>query len=420
MPDRRSADSLSPLPSRFRLTPEFRLLLASTWIAPAKHAPAQAERIIATCREGIDWDEFLSLVDRHRVLVPHDEVRRLVGNRLPDRAYEQLKSRSAEACRHALRQAAELVRLHRAFSAHGIQMIPMKGVMLSVQLFGDPAKRSTHDLDLLVRPERLDEADQVLRGEGYRRTDPDVELTPKRKKWILEHSHHFSYYHDQRRQLVELHWRLLLWDADHVAELWNHCQTRNWMGASFLTLKDDALLLFLCDHGSKHQWRRIKWLGDVAALLAQDRSFSWENLLLLASRFDLSRSLAQAGLLVHWLYGIPLPEPLVDLITKQKPASGLAANAVAAMLLGEEGQFALPVRLKNGAFPARLRERLPWSVSLRSCLISTDEFQDCPLPDKLFWLYFPLRPILWFYHYYIKKRASSQGGRAAVSTSLRP
>ena len=420
MPDRRSADSLSPLPSRFRLTPEFRLLLASTWIAPAKHAPAQAERIIATCREGIDWDEFLSLVDRHRVLVPHDEVRRLVGNRLPDRAYEQLKSRSAEACRHALRQAAELVRLHRAFGAHGIQMIPMKGVMLSVQLFGDPAMRSTRDLDLLVRPERLDEADQVLRGEAYRRTDPDFELTPKRTKWILGHSLHFSYYHDQRRQLVELHWRLLLWDADHVAELWNHCQTRNWMGASFLTLKDDALLLFLCDHGSKHQWRRIKWLGDVAALLAQDRSFSWENLLLLASRFDLSRTLAQAGLLVHWLYGIPLPEPLVDLITKQKPASGLAANAVTAMLLGEEGQFALPVRLKNGAFPARLRERLPWSVSLRSCLISTDEFQDCPLPDKLFWLYFPLRPILWFYHYYIKKRASSQGGRAAVSTSLRP
>ena len=151
MPDRRPEDSLSSLPARFRLTPEFRLLLASTWIAPATHAPAQAERIITTCGEGIDWDEFLSLVDRHRVLVPHDELRRLVGNRLPDRAYEQLKSRSAEACRHALRQAAELVRLHRAFSAHGIQMIPMKGVMLSVQLFGDPAMRSTRDLDLLVQ-----------------------------------------------------------------------------------------------------------------------------------------------------------------------------------------------------------------------------------------------------------------------------
>ena len=74
------------------------------------------------------------------------------------------------------------------------------------------------------------------------------------------------------------------------------------------------------------------------------------------------------------------------------------------MLLSEEGQFALPVRLKNGVFPVRLRERLPLSASLSSCLISTDEFKECPLPDGLFWLYFPLRPLLWFYHHYIKKK----------------
>jgi hypothetical protein len=450
MPDRRRENVLPPLPARFRLTPEFRLLVASTWIAPegqpqqrvgrvipnpppeldrengalgitrpTPYAQTQAERVRVACHEGIDWDEFVSLVDRHRVLVPHDELRRLVGDRLPDRVYEQLKSRSAEACRCALRQAAELVRLHRAFGAHGIEMIPMKGVMLSVQLFGDPAMRSTRDLDLLVRPERLDEADQILRGEGYRRTDPDCELTPKRKKWILGCSHHFSYYHDQRRQLVELHWRLLLWKTEHVAELWNHCQPMTWMGASFLALKDDALLLFLCHHGSFHQWRRIKWLGDVVALLAQERSFRWGNLPALANRFDVSRPLAQAGMLVHWLYGIPLPAPLVELILRQKLAGDLASKAVEAMFLSEEGQFALPVRLKNGVFPARLRERLPRRVSLRSCLIAPYEFKECPLPDKLFWLYFPLRPLLWFYHHYIRKRASSKGGGAAVSTGSR-
>jgi hypothetical protein len=384
------------------LTPEFRLLLASTWIAPATQDQAQAERIVAACHEGIDWDEFLSLVDRHRVLVPYDALRRLVGDRLPDRAYEQLKSRKAEACRQALRHAAELVRLHRAFGAQGIAMIPLKGVMLSVQLFGDPAMRTTRDLDLLVRTECLDDAGQILSDEGYRRTYPDFELTPKRKQWILAHGLHFSYDHDQRRQLVELHWRFPLWKTEHVAELWNHCQAKTWMGTSFLNLKDDALLLFLCDHGAKHRWRRIKWLGDVAGLLARERSFSWENLLALADRFDLSRPLAQAGMLIRWLYGISLPEPLVELVMRQKPASHLASEAVEAILLSEEGQFALKTRLKAGVSPGRLRERLPCSVSLGSCLISTDEFKECPLPDGLFWLYFPLRPLLWFYHHYIK------------------
>jgi hypothetical protein len=336
------------------------------------------------------------------VLVPHDTLRRLVGSQLPDQVYEQLNSRRAEACRHALRQAAELVRLHRVFGAHRIEMMPMKGVMLSVQLYGDPAMRSTRDLDLLVRPERLDESDQILRGDGYRRIYPDFELTPKRRKLILGYNHHFSYYHDQRRQLIELHWRLPLWDTEHVAELWNQCQLKTWRGASFLTLKDDALLLFLCHHGSFHQWRRIKWLCDVVALLALERDFRWKNLLTLAEWFDLSRPLAQAGMLIHWLYEIPLPEPLVELTMRRKSASDLAGAAIEAMLQSEETPFTLHARLKNAVFPARLRERIPSIVSLSSCLITPDEFKEFPLPDSLFWLYFPLRPLLWFYHHYIR------------------
>ena len=191
-----------------------------------------------------------------------------------------------------------------------------------------------------------------------------------------------------------------------MAELWTHCEAKTWMGASFLNLKDDALLLFLCDHGSKHQWSRIKWLADVAALLAREPSFSWVNLLALADRFDLSRPLAQAGLLVCWLYGIPLPEPLHLLIANEKQSVPLAAQAVDAMLLSEKGQFALSARLKYAVNRGRIKESLSGHASLRSCLISTDEFKECPLPDRLFWLYFPLRPLLWFYHHYVGRSRS--------------
>jgi hypothetical protein len=100
---------------------------------------------------------------------------------------------------------------------------------------------------------------------------------------------------------------------------------------------------------------------------------------------------------------LPLPEPLAGLVANKKLSPSLAARAVDAMLLSEKEQFALPVRLKSGVFPARIRERLSRRVSLSSCLLSTDEFKECPLPDSLFWLYFPLRPLLWFYHHYIKR-----------------
>jgi Uncharacterised nucleotidyltransferase len=415
VPDLEPVHSLPPLPARFRLTPEFRLLLACTWVAPEEcgalgitrpitYAQIQAEQISAACGQGIDWDLFLSLVDRHRVLVPHDELRRLIGDRLPDRAYEKLKSRSAKVSQLALRQTAELVRIGQAFALQGVEVIPLKGVLLSVQLFDDPAMRSTRDLDLLVRAEDLDEADQILKGEGYGSADLDFELTPKRKEWLLRERYHFGYIRDIRSDLVELHWCLPQWKAEDVNELWQHCQARTCMGIKFLTLKDDALLLFLCDHGSRHLWRRIKWLADVAALLAQERSFAWDDVLALADRFDLSRSLAEAGLLVHWLYGIRLPEPLVNLIARQKSAGKLARQSLDAMLMSERAQFALSVRLKNAVFLGRSRERLPLGMSWRSCLLSTDEFKEFPLPDSLFWLYFPLRPLLWFYHHYVRRK----------------
>lgn len=405
MPDQIQRTALPPLPARLRLTPEFRLLLASSWIAPATQAAAQAERIAAACRDGVDWDVFLSLANRHRILVPGDVLQRVLGDQFPGRVDEQLKGRKAEACRLALRHTAELVRINQAFRAQGIDVLPMKGMMLSLQLFGDPAMRLARDLDLLVRPEKLADADRVLQAAGYRRTFPDFVMTPKREKWVLQHSHHFAYFHDDRRQLIELHWRLLQWRTVDVAELWNHCQPSSWMGTTFLNLLDDALLLFLCDHGAKHRWSRIKWLSDFAGLLAQERSFSWENILALADRFDLSLALAQAGMLVHWLYGMPLPQPLFALVANEKRAVSLGVQAVEAMLLSEEEQFALPVRIENAVYPIRIREKLPGRVSLSNYLLSTDEFKEFPLPDSLFWLYFPLRPFLWFYHHYIGRRS---------------
>ncbi len=404
MPDLGSRDMLPPLPARFRLSPEFRLLLASAWIAPPACRGAQAERIEAAHRDGVDWGAFFALIDRHRVVVPLETLREALGARLPDRVSEQLAARKAEACRVALRQLAELARLSRVFAGRGIDLLPLKGVMLSWQLFGDPAMRSTRDLDLLVRSQCLDAAGEVLREEGYRCLFPDFDLTPRRRQWVLRHSSHFVYRSDDRGQLIELHWRLPQWQADHVAELWDHRRMVTLAGTSLPGLNDEALLLFLCDHGAKHEWCRAKWLVDVAALFAQERRLSWEQVLVLADRCNLTRPLAQAGLLMHWLFTLPIPHPLRNLIVRED-CSPSAMRAVHALLQSDQESLALPGRLRSAVNMVRRRPGSPRFDSLRSCMISTDEFKECPLPDWLFWLYFPLRPLLWFYHYYIKGMA---------------
>ena len=54
MADRELEDSLPPLPAHFRLTPEFRLLLASTWIAPEGPPHQRVGRVISNPPSKLD------------------------------------------------------------------------------------------------------------------------------------------------------------------------------------------------------------------------------------------------------------------------------------------------------------------------------------------------------------------------------
>ncbi len=374
--------------------------MASAWIPPSALQGAQAARIEAAHAEGIDWGVFLALIGRHGLVVSPEPLRGTLGGRLPGQVSEQLAARKAAACRAALRHAAELVRIERAFRAEGIEMLPMKGVLLSQQLYGDPAMRACRDLDLLVQPDRLWEAGEILVTQGYRCIYPDFGMTPRRRQWVLRYGSHFVYHRGDSGQLVELHWHLTQWRAEHVAELWGHCRSLPLMGSTFQALRDEALILFLCDHGAKHEWRRAKWLVDVAAFLAQDRDPFWDQILALADRYGVSRPLAEAGMLTHWLFDVPLPPPLRESIGCAS-AFRPAVRSVRALLLSDRDALALPGRLRGAV--VQFWRKPGWSrrESLRSSLLSTDEFRECPLPDGLFWLYFPLRPFLWLYHHYL-------------------
>ncbi len=391
---------------RFRFTPEFRLLVACSWVAPPSLELQQAEQITALCGEGITWDEFIALVDRHRIpALAYAALRRHAGDLLPDNAKEQLKERSDLARREALRHAAEFVRLERKFTEQRIDLLPLKGPMLSLQLFGDPGMRHTRDLDLMVRPNDLARADLLLREDGYRRF-PDFELTEKRKSFLMANGQDFWYDHDTRGIHLELHWRSYLWTPERIAELWEHCRPTMQSGVQANCLDDDALLLFLCDHGARHRWFRLKWLSDVAIMIARESPQGWDNLLALAGRLDLRRPLAQSALLVHRLYGVPLAKPLSVLIGQEKTTLPLGLTALREILMSEETHGLLEKRwgiLRNYWYEMRLRNTPPYRSHLNILLISIADFKEFPLPDRLFWLYLPLRPLFWLWRHFPKK-----------------
>jgi len=71
-----------------------------------------------------------------------------------------------------LRLTAELIRLLQRFSSEEIAALVVKGPVLAVRAYGDPARRGYGDLDLLVRQRDIRRATELMMAAGYQAAVP--------------------------------------------------------------------------------------------------------------------------------------------------------------------------------------------------------------------------------------------------------
>ena len=399
---------LSAASSNIPATPEFRLLLCCSYIPETTQASLHFQKITALCSatgsDSIDWDIFLELVDRHHIpILAHTLLRSHAWEFVPEPIKEKLRERQTRRRLKALNHSAELVRLARLFSLNGIELISLKGPLLSSDLYGDPGLRQSRDLDVMVKPEDLDRADAVLLNEGYRRTLPDFDLTGKQRAVLLFAIPHYTYTHAERRIELELHWKLDRWTLEQVEELWRHSRPGEWFGTCFRRLSEEMLLLVLCDHGSHHQWRRIKWLGDAGAMFSKCSKMDWKHLIEIAERLDLERSLFLTVLLLHLTYEMPIDESLWAFIKKDKKLIRSAIQSLRAMSESDEeyNKYNIFNELKMELYSNNLKRKLPFGYYLNRFFFDIDTWKSVEIPDSMFWVYPFLRFPMWFKRYYL-------------------
>jgi len=388
------------------LTPEFHLLAACSWLAPAPLASFQAGQIQQATARVINWQAFLELVSRHRVAaVVTTNLRHHARDAVPPEWLARLAGKEAWASQRALGLAGDLARLGKILSDGGIEVLPLKGSLLSLRLFGHLGMRDVRDIDILVHPAEVWPADRLLRAAGYTSIFPDFELSERAKRAALGVAHHFIYQHHATHLLVELHWRLHHWTQQQIAQLWRQCGHWEWMSVLWKDLAPEHLLPLLCDHGARHQWSSIKWLGDVATLIAQTPEGLWDRVLSAARQFDVERPLAQAALLSSWIFSLPLPTPLIDLVAREKATPRLAAAALKYLLsanpylIHSKNPFIrLPqLLLEFFLYNNRLRKRTSTVSEISQLAVCLEDFRGAPIPDRLFFLYYLRRPVFWVY-----------------------
>lgn len=114
--------------------------------------------------------------------------------------------------RHGAYLQLVTLRLAATLADAGIHTTVLKGPTLGEAIYGDPGRRISSDIDLLVAKEQLSGAVEVMRGLGY---NPHTDYVDKSGLPGL----HFALRHE-RGELppVELHWRIHWYECNFAAE----------------------------------------------------------------------------------------------------------------------------------------------------------------------------------------------------------
>ncbi len=352
---------------------------------------------LATLDRVDDWSSVISLARRHRVLILMCQGLRQAGV-FDRKAQKMLAPLHKEANIRGLAQLAGLRTAVDCLEQCGIPTLVMKGMPLSQQLYGAPLARENYDIDLLVPPIAVDAAVEALSAHGWKTSTPCWQPTLARNRY-------FDRYVKNRilsgpGGVLELHHRLMnnpFVFRVSFEELKARATRVEISGSSFLAMGDNDLLVYLCLHGQLHRWSRLKWLCDIAALM---NSMEQDGLIKVG---DHARSY---GLSPETVFGtaLRLCDGGFNMDLQELEASWASGPWVERQKRktwrlwlrpgGGKGLQGTSRRLDEMWTCLKANPSLRGSVHelLRLCA-SPYNLGKINLPDSLFFLYLPLRPI---------------------------
>src|SRR5713101_5903756 len=252
-------------------------------------SPAHDLQKLASLLRSTDGNRLLVLAEEHGVIGQLAGcLRKLYKDSVPREIRQALADRQRAQVFFSLRLTAEMFGLIELFRSQGIEALVVKGPVLAVQAYGDPAMRSYGDLDLLVRQRDIRRATELMNAAGYsaavslRAIDagkiPGQYLFSKPDaKLIVElHNDGTLRYFPRRVPLEEFFARQIRvrFDAREIPAL---------------SVEDELVLI--CIHGAKHFWERLMWIADVAALVSRQSGIDWERVADLARAVGAERML---------------------------------------------------------------------------------------------------------------------------------
>lgn len=278
-----------------------------------------------------DWDALLLTARRHRVEgLVHDGLKRARIAPAPAVA-DAFATAAARIARDNLIFASEAAKLDRLLRDAGVDFLFVKGVTLNLLAYGTLALKKAIDIDMVVDPARYEAAIAAVEQARWSCVQPREGATHEEILAWSKRTKHSIW----RRGGIMLELHTAFVDSDRMlGGVTIHSPRRQVdvaKGFSLPTLAREELFAYLAVHGATHAWSRLKWLADLAALVAAGPDTA-ESLYRRSVELGAGRSGGQALLLANDLLGLPLPESFLSELHSDRAIRYLAGVAVDAMV----------------------------------------------------------------------------------------
>lgn len=358
------------------------------------NAPVDVEAFRHLTAPITQWEYFIQQLRWHRVAghVWHNIAP--FAQQLPEPVIAELRRLRRQISVNYLRNMSILQALGSLLGEHNIPFVALKGVPLSQHLYGDPARRFSKDVDLLIRESDLETTRDLLVRNGFQQLIPMPDLPPITQRRYQRLVKDATFRHRDNGASLELHWRLMpnphYLPANRFDPFANATPCPE-LGTTALLMSPEYNALYLITHAAHSAWGRLSWLKDIAELM--DSPLDWDNVIQLARDCRIETTVWTTLQLAHKLLGARLP---VTATVPPLPAT------VQARYLARHGEIALQRSTYPGPLANYLQAllysgnpRYIWFHLVCHMGLSIHDIAMLPLPRALFFLYYPLRPVLW-------------------------
>ncbi len=210
---------------------------------------------------------------------------------------------------HNIKRSRKMLEILDVFAQNDIPVIPFKGPIVAIQVYGDLAMRHFNDIDILIHPQDFHKTFTLLQELDCYPVPPEKLMD---EATLLATCYALSFRHPDGTEF-EIHWQLSEGRVTYpigIDRFWQDLSPVSILGKEVQTFNLENAFLLLSMHGMKHQWNRLKWIADMIFFVQAYPNLDWANMLAQARKDGFRRIVLLSLSLAKSVGGTSLPAEL--------------------------------------------------------------------------------------------------------------